>query len=453
MTPGFSDINTAAEPATSHDPARGRERWRRVWRAAFGAAAFRGVSMVGTFITVPLVLGELGTVQFGVFVLVTQLATLLLFSDLGLGNGLVSSLTGAIAVGDRERARSLVSSTWYLLIAVAVAGGAAFAVAYPLTPWPAVLGVEEARASDVNAAVLVFAVLFLLGVPASIAQKVHLARQEGLQANLWQALGAMLTIVATVACVVASASLPWFVAAAVGGSVVAGLVNCAWLFTRVKDVKPDRHTVRRTTLRFMAGSGALFLVLGVAGAVAYQTDALVISHILGPADVTTYNIALRLFVIPGLAMSFVLAPLWPAFSDAFARHDMAWVRQTMRRALIWGAAVNLPIAVLLVLFGRPLVDLWLGSSKVELPWLLLVSFGLWTALNALSGPFAMLFNGAHVVRFQVVCAMAMAVTNVVLSIMLTRWLGVAGPVLGSAIAQTVCILIPYSIYLRKLLGA
>jgi O-antigen/teichoic acid export membrane protein len=431
----------------------GRERWRRIWRAAFGAAAFRGVSMVGTFVTIPLVLDELGPTRFGVFVLVTQLATLLVFSDLGLGNGLITALAGARADGDERRARELVSSTWALLLLVALGGGVLFGLLFPLIPWSALLGVDGVGSQVVSMSVLVFGVLFLIGVPASIAQKVHLACQEGLQANAWQTLGALLTIGGTVLCVTASASVPWFVAAAVGGSVVAGVANTLWLFRSHPELRPGRRHVTRERTRFVAGSGVLFLLLGVAGAVAYQTDALVISHVLSPADVTTYSLALRLFAIPGLAVSFVLAPLWPAFGDAFARHDLPWVRQTLRRAITWGAAVNIPGALLLVLLGQWLVDLWVGPGEVEMPTLLLVSFGIWTVLNTVSGPLAMLLNGAHVVRFQVVCAVAMAVVNLPLSIVLTQWLGVAGPILGSAIAQTLCIVVPSLLYTARLLRA
>ncbi len=443
----------AAGPEVTLDPGegRGRERWRRIWRAAFGAAAFRGVSMAGTFVTIPLVLDQLGPTRFGLFVLVTQLATLLVFSDLGLGNGLITALAQARADGDERRARELVSSTWALLLVVATAGGGLFAILFPLVSWSAVLGVDGVGSGAVALSVLVFAVLFLVGVPASIAQKVHLARQEGLQANAWQTLGALLTITGTVLCVTTSASVPWFVAAAVGGSVVSGVANTVWLFWRHPELRPGRRYVTRERTRFVAGSGVLFLLLGVAGAVAYQTDALVISHVLGPSDVTTYSLALRLFAIPGLAVSFVLAPLWPAFGDAFARRDVAWVRQTLRRAIVWGAAVNIPGALLLVLLGQWLVDLWVGEGEVAVPTLLLVSFALWTVLNTVSGPLAMLLNGAHVVRFQVICAIAMAVLNLPLSIVLTEWLGVAGPILGSAIAQSLCIVVPSLVYTHRLL--
>lgn len=450
MTSAQRDGQRAGHLVAAQEPERGRERWRRIWHAAFGAAAFRTVSVAGTFVTIPLVLAELGDVRFGVLVLVTQLATLLVFSDLGLGNGLVTSLATAMADGDQRRARALVSSTWFLLVGVMLLAGVAFTVVTSFVDWARVLGVGGVGERAVASSVVVFVIFFLVGLPASIAAKIHLARQEGWQANAWQTLGAVLTIGATVGCVVTSAGLPWFVAAAVGGSVISAVLNSAWLFLRRPELRPHRRYVHLEVVRFIFGTGVLFLVLGVASSVAYQTDALVIAHLLGPDDVTTYNIALRLFLIPGLAVSFLLAPLWPAFSDAFARNDHAWARRTLRRAITWGAWVNISGALLLVVLGQQLVDLWVGAGRLEMPWLLLVSFGVWTALNAVSGPMAMLLNGAHVVTFQVVCAVAMAVSNIALSIAFTHWLGVAGPVLGSVVAQTACITVPSLVYVSRM---
>jgi O-antigen/teichoic acid export membrane protein len=280
VTSARQGVTPHGQPAEARD--HGRERWRRIWQAAFGAAAFRAVSILGTLVTVPLVLAELGDLRYGALVLVTQLATLLVFSDLGLGNGLVTSLATALAQNDEARAKSLVSSTWYLLCAVTMAGAVTFAAVTPFVDWAAVLGVDGVGSSEVELSVVVFAVFFLVGLPASISQKVHLARQEGWQANAWQTVGALLTIGATVACVAASASLPWYVAAAVGGAVVSAVLYCSWLFLTRPELRPRRRDVHSDVVRFIFGSGVLFLVLGVASAVAYQTDALVISHLLRP---------------------------------------------------------------------------------------------------------------------------------------------------------------------------
>ena len=429
---------------------RGRQRWRRIVSGAVGAAVFRTVSVVGSLVTVPLVVRELGDIKYGALILITQLSMLLIFADLGLGNGLVTALSRALAIGDLERARSLISSTWFLLLSVAIVGGILFASLKTWVPWGQVLGVGAVSEAEVANAVSVFAAFFVVGVPVSIAQKIHLARQEGLQAGAWQAFGAILTVVATVLCVLSSTTLPWYVAAGVGGSVIAGLLNCLWLFYHEPSSRPQLQLVRAPILRFIFGSGVLFLVLGIAGAVAYQTDVLVISHLMGGAEVTSYSLGVRLFSIPGLALSFILAPLWPAFSNAFALKDYAWARKTMLRTIFIGAMINIPGSVLLIVFGRRLIDLWIGEGVVAMPMLLLLSLGMWTVLNAVQGPLAMWLNGAHVVKFQVICAVTMAISNIGLSIVLTRWVGVAGPVIGTLIAQTLFITIPSLVYVSRM---
>lgn len=451
---------TSTEPTSSTSPTereelenthRGRQRWRRILSGAVGAAVFRTISVVGTVATVPLVVRELGNIKYGALVLITQLSTLLIFADLGLGNGLVTALSRALAMGEQERARSLISSTWFLLVGVAVSGGVLFAIFMWWVPWGRVLGIGGVGQGEVTDAVFVFAAFFAVGVPVSIAQKIHLARQEGFQAGAWQALGAILTIVATIVCVYSSANLPRFVAAGVGGSVIAGAMNCVWLFYREPIFRPRLQFVTTSSLRFLLGSGTLFLVLGVASAVAYQTDVLVIAHLLGSAEVTSYSLGLRLFAMPGVALSFILAPLWPAFSNAFALKDYAWARQTMRRTVLIGLAINIPGSVLLIIFGGRLIHFWVGEgTAVELPMLLLVSLGMWTALNAVQGPLAMWLNGAHVVKFQVVCAIIMAATNLGLSIALTRSVGVAGPIVATLVAQTLFITVPSIVYVSRM---
>jgi O-antigen/teichoic acid export membrane protein len=118
--------------------------------------------------------------------------------------------------------------------------------------------------------------------------------------------------------------------------------------------------------------------------------------------------------------------------------------------VLLAAGVNVPGALLLVLFGSQITNLWLGEGRVEIPQSLLVSFGLWLMLNAIGGPLAMLLNGANIVRFQAVTAVAMAIVNVGLSVLFTGWIGVAGPVLGSVVAQLTCIVLPSMFYVSRM---
>ena len=431
---------------------RSLERWRRVLLAALGGGGFRVVSMLGTLVTLPLVHNYSGENSYGLFALVTTLGTLLAFADLGLGNGLISALPSALGRGALDEARRLVSSAILLLTAVAAGLGAIALVVVPTVNWADLLGAGGDAVGQARATVAVFALTFLLALPSSVSQKVHLGLQEGLQANLWLMLGAVLSIAGTVACIAAEASVPWLVGVTLGGTGLASMINCLVLFGRSHpELRPSMALVDSHAVRALASSGVLFLVLSVAGAVAFQTDALVISAMLGTAAVTIYNFPLRLFTLPTLAVSFVLTPLWPAYSDALARGDVAWMKRTLRRSILLASAVNIPISIVLLVLGRPILHAWVGPDFTP-PMLLIVAFAVWTASNSLSGPLAMALNGAGVIRVQVVFACLMALSNLGLSIVLTDKLGVAGPVIGSIIAQTVFSTIPSLVVVRRIWG-
>jgi len=61
----------------------------------------------------------------------------------------------------------------------------------------------------------------------------------------------------------------------------------------------------------------------------------------------------------------------------------------------------------------------------------------------------MVLAGANVIGFQVVLAVCKMVTNLILSIVLM--IGISGPAWGSAISVVVCVLVPTSFYLRRML--
>ena len=117
-----------------------------------------------------------------------------------------------------------------------------------------------------------------------------------------------------------------------------------------------------------------------------------------------------------------------------------------------GVAVAVPANVLLIALGRPLIRLWIGPQIVP-SLLLLVGLATWAVLMGVSGPLAAFLNGIGVIRMQAICCVLMAVSNVLLSIYLTRHIGVSGVIYGSIASQIVFVFIPYFWYLPRLLSA
>jgi O-antigen/teichoic acid export membrane protein len=164
--------------------------------------------------------------------------------------------------------------------------------------------------------------------------------------------------------------------------------------------------------------------------------------------VTQYAVPLRLFTIVPLLLNLALGPLWPAYAEAAARGDVDWVRRTLGRSIKLALLVTGPPALILVLFGRSIMHLWVGDRVVP-SFDLLLGLGLSSVILGVSEALAMFMNGLNVVRLQVVCCSIMAATNIGLKIVLAGEIGVSGVAYATVIAQVLCVLIPLFAYVPR----
>ena len=182
--------------------------------------------------------------------------------------------------------------------------------------------------------------------------------------------------------------------------------------------------------------------------VAFSADNLILAHLIGPQAVTQYAIVYQMFSLGPVLFSMFLNALWPAYGEAMVRGDSEWIRATFRRSITIGLCINVPYALVLMLFGNTAAHLWVGY-QINASSLVLLAFGIWTMMNSLNGPIAVFLNGANAMRFQAICAPLMACLNLPLSIGLTRGVGLSGVIWGSIIAQAIVGIIPSGIYISR----
>jgi O-antigen/teichoic acid export membrane protein len=437
---------------TTTPEGRSAERYRRIAWSTLLSTVARFVGLATSFISVPLVVGYLGSERYGMWLTMSSLVAALGPLDLGIGLGLLTVVSDAYGRDDREAARRAISTAAAMLSTIAVLATIAFGIVYFLIPWARIFNVATPTAiAEAGPASAVLFGAFALGLPLAIVGQVQLAHQSGYISSAWAIAGNIGSFIALVAIIALHGSLPLLVIALTCVALVAAALNGWFLFRRQRPwLMPRLRDVDFRAARGLLKTGSLFMVLQIAGLAAYQLDNFVIAQILGPSAVQEYAIPAKLFALAPMLLSFALTPLWPAYRESMARGDGAWVKRTLRRSIILAALVNIPSTVVLVIAGPFLLNLWVGSA-VHPTLLLLLGLGAWAIMNTLNGPFAMLFNGANVVGFQAVCATLMAIANVAISIFLVQRIGVSGAVYGSVIAQTIFVLIPGLWYMRRLL--
>jgi O-antigen/teichoic acid export membrane protein len=412
----------------------------------------RLITVVVSFVATPFVVRGLGDARYGVFATMTMISSLLLFSDLGVGSGLVTTLAKVVGVEDRSAGRQLVASALLILTAASLVVGVCVCAVALFLPVDALLGAPPGDEQLVRHSVLAYAILFAAGVPAGLGQRVLMAMQRGAHAAAWTTVLAVLTSLLPAVAAMSGASLLVVVLAAMLPPAALGGVQTAWVLLRqFPDLRPRVRDFKRARTTALARSSGAFVVLQLAIAIGFQTDIFVVAALLGPTQAATYSLSLRLFGLAGMAASMVSVQFWAAAADALARGDMAWVRRTYRRLTAITTAVAGGSSIALLLAGQTFIAWWVGDSLVP-PVSLLVAMALWTTWVAFLQPTAMLLNGAHVLRVQVVTAILMAAINLPLSILFTRQWGVTGPVVASLLASVATTGVPCLLACRQVLS-
>ena len=433
---------------------RAQERHRRVALSAMASALAKILSVSTALISIPLTLHYLGVERFGMWMTISSLIAMLAFADFGIANGVLSAVAAAHGRNDRAALQRIVSSGFFILTAIATALMALFAVAFAYVPWHAVFNVQgELARAEAGPALAVFLACFAFGIPLAVVQRVQMGLQQGFRASLWQCVGSVFALAGVLLTIKLQGGLPWLVLAFAGAPLLSALLNSLYFYIRSNaELRPRLGFFTSSTARHLANTGALFFVLQITAAVAFTSDSLVIAQLLGASAVAEYAIPEKLFGLITLVIAMMLAPLWPAYGEAMARGDFYWVRRTLKRSILVGMGFASCTAILLVVFGPNIIQLWIRDAVV--PSLgLLAAFGVWKVVETGGVAVAMFLNGAHVVRLQLWCAIPTAALAVGLKIALVPLLGSAGAVWATVVAYLVFTAIPYIYYLPRILSA
>jgi O-antigen/teichoic acid export membrane protein len=429
---------------------RRQRRDRALWHSISSGAGVRVVTMALTLLTVSVSVRSLGDTAFGMVATLGTMIGLTGFADLGLGLGLMNRLAQSLGEDDQAAMKPLVSSALASLIAlgalVAVVGSASIAV----LNWDVLLGSPDLPDASINASVVIFAISIGLAIPASIGQRVLLGTQQGVVANAWSLAASIAQFGAVIAAAWRDAPVWAFVAATISTPVLVACFQSAWVLSRASHLRPARSHVSREVVRHLMRLSGLFFALNLAVAVAYQSDTLVTSAVLGASSAAVFAIGLRMFGAASGLFGTLLQQFWPALAEALANGDLEWVRRRFKQVLAISTASIATMAGLLVVFGQPLARVWVGASLVP-PIGMLVAFAAWTVYAHVMTQCSTLLNAAGVVRPQVAMATAMACVNLPLSILLTKQIGLPGPLVGSLVSHILCAGVPAVYLVRKVL--
>ncbi len=361
----------------------------------------RLVALAAPFAVMPELLRYLGAESFGVWMTAVSITSAALFLDLGVGNSLLTKLGVSFGREDYISARGYILGAYNILIKITVALLLLVLLVVVLCVNDVLnFGVTPLGNHDLYIIAICMAA-FLVGVPASLIQKILYARQMVLQCNLWQILGAICSVISCYVAIWMSFS-SWAVVLAYSLPPVLVMIVATFVFFSSNPALfPDRHDASPILFGELFGLGKRFLCLAVITSVGLNIDNTIIAATLGSESVTEFSVPIKLASLLGLLVTTMFLPLWPANADALVRNDYDWVRRSTIKMSTLGFGLVAAVGIVLVVVSNSLVEMWMGRS-FENQGVVLAGQCCLFVLMAFTSPFNMLLNSLSRVRIQIV---------------------------------------------------
>lgn len=347
----------------------------------YGVASIlpRGTAILTAFALAPLGMSRLGPVEFGFFILATQVPNLVVAPDLGLGNGIVNEVSEAqrrdgnvLAVRAQlvglARLLRLVAAGWFL-----VGGVAAFVYVTATLD-------HQSEQSRLFTALVLGLGCFVAGIPATVWRRVQLAQEVGHRSMIWEGVGKVVALLACIAVLLLAPDLRLLVVAFVLPPSLALWINAA-TFVRREFGGLDSEFARPSTRAAFSANrhvfkiGKYFVLLQVCYVLSVAIDPFLINAAYSTSDVTYLNILRRPYDALPLIVSLFSLSFWPVFSRL---HTSGQARRLRMLAIGSAATSFLVIAIVgLGILGAsaPLYSFlgqgYVEPSRIDLLWITL----------------------------------------------------------------------------------
>lgn len=414
---------------------RGGVRTIKLKKNILSSFVLKGLSILISFLLVPLTLEYLNPTKYGIWLTLSSIMGWLSFFDVGLGNGLRNKLTEAFAVKDLKQAKSYVSTTYAFMTIIMTVIYVLFLIIMPILSWEVIFNISEEIASELNTVIIIVFTFFALRFVLKIIGVIFTADQSPAFNDLFDFIASLLSLISIVIITKFSKGSLLYISIAYSITPVFTLIIASLYFFKIKyrAIRPSFKTIHINNFKNIARLGVNFFILQISVLIIFTTDNIIITQVLGPKEVTSYNIAFKYFSLPIMICSIIMTPFWSAITDAYTSFDLSWVKNSMKRLIqVWLFAVII-IFILLLISGY-FYNFWIGD-KLEIPLILSLFMALFAIISTWNNVFASFLNGVSKIKLQMYSSIIAMSINIPLSIFFAKnlELGSSGIILGTCV--------------------
>jgi O-antigen/teichoic acid export membrane protein len=411
----------------------GDKRSVKIKKNMLMSTIFKAATILLGFLIVNVTYNSLNDEKFGVWMTILSILTWISMFDVGLGNGLRNKLSEALSKEDYKKSKIYVSTAYALIGILVVIMMLASVVLIEASNLSSVFNVKEGLGVEIKYSLLWIVILYLINFLLSLINSIAFAFQDSAVPEMIRFFTNLIIFIAFYI-VSKTAQGNLFIIGFLYSliTLLVTLIFSIYLFNKkYRRVIPNIKNLEMKYVKSLFSLSMGFFIIQIAGIVIFTTGNMVITQVLGPQEVTPYQLVYKLFNIFTIASGLVVAPLWSGFTDAYFKKDLVWIKSTMKKMLILMVPLTLGV-ILMIFLCRPIIKIWIGKD-VGASTLLIVLMGINAIQITWNSIFTVFVNGIGRIRAQIYISVIGGIINIPLSIYFARNLGLgsSGVILGT----------------------
>ena len=391
----------------------------------------KGISMLVSFLYVPLLLNSMTSSNYAIWLTLTSMVSWISIFDVGLGHGLRNKLAESLAKDDKLSGRMYVSTAYISMGFIACALCVVFLLTYNFIDWSSILNAVNLESGILNSLVLIvfccFILQFLLGIINSILYALQLPAYSSFLAMMGQLFSFVTVFVLVKFFNVTSLFLLCLIISVIPLVVLLFFSICLFK-SKFKYLSPSIKCFDKTKIKDIMSLGVKFFIIQVISIVLFQTNNLIITHVVGGDAVVEYNVAYKYMHILLMLFNLIVTPMWSASTDAYIRNDFAWIKNINSKLLKVVAGFTV-VGLLMVLISPWFYKFWLNNSDVNINILTTVILFVYFIFMMLYGCYGYILNGIGKLKMQIYITFVCSALYIPLAIYMGKILGLQGVLL------------------------
>ena len=411
----------------------------------FGA---KGTLLLANFVVISITLDLLSTKIYGVWITLYTTISWLSFFDLGLGNGMRNLFAVNRAIGNQEKNKQLVSTSYIIVLGIALI---LLIVGLPFVYYADIarfFNISDIAIPDLRCVLSLLVVVTSLQLITKLINSIFLADQKPALSSLIDCSGVVCSLlllfilkdwlVGSLFNLALIITIPTFV--------ISFIVTLFAFNKNYRKLKPSLKCFNLKISNKLINLGLRFFLIQLSALIILQGSNIIILKFIGAEEVSVFSLVYKYFNVIVTIFTLVLTPYWSFFTDSYAKNNYNQLKQGFKQLLISWLAISLVGVVMWIALPFSF-KIWL-NQELDIPAYLPVSLLLFSIFSNLGSVFIYFLNGtSSYLNFQLAIVLAFAALLYPLSAYLLPTYGVLGVVFTMFLANSYGVLFaPYLSY-------